>query len=49
MSVDDFGIFSWVTATVYLLTVPAILGADGCSCAMLRSSSAATRFERVAA
>jgi O-antigen/teichoic acid export membrane protein len=28
MNVDDFGIFSWVTATVYLLTVPAILGAD---------------------
>ena len=28
MGVDDFGIFSWVTATVYLLTVPAILGAD---------------------
>jgi O-antigen/teichoic acid export membrane protein len=28
MGVNDFGIFSWVTATVYLLTVPAILGAD---------------------
>lgn len=28
MSVNDFGIYSWVTATVYLLTVPAILGAD---------------------
>jgi O-antigen/teichoic acid export membrane protein len=28
MNVNDFGIFSWVTATVYLLTVPAILGAD---------------------
>jgi O-antigen/teichoic acid export membrane protein len=28
MDVNDFGIYSWVTATVYLLTVPAILGAD---------------------